>query len=328
MSIDKSAEVQGNRAGIKAAEPVSRHGGDVAMLKPAGNYRAATRNLVVLTILFCVPLYHLAQFALGSDLYSYILLMPFVAGYLIWQKRPNFGDHSRPLYKLGVALMLAGLCLLAGYFLALRSDANLTIDDRLSFTTGSYILLLIGLCCLGFGRGVLRAIAFPLGLLIFMIPMPTVVMASIETFLQYGSAFVTDGMLTMAGTPFVRDDLIFHLSDISIRVAPECSGIHSTYILLITSLLAGYLFLNSSWKRATLALFVLPLALLRNGFRVFTISELCVHVGPQMIDSPIHHKGGPIFFILSLIPFFILLVLLQRHGRINKNKKAPGPSGN
>jgi exosortase/archaeosortase family protein len=133
-------------------------------------------------------------------------------------------------------------------------------------------------------------------------------------------------MLTMAGTPFIRDGLIFHLSDISIRVAPECSGIHSTYILLITSLLAGYLFLDASWKRAVLALFVLPLALLRNGFRVFTISELCVHVGPQMIDSPIHHKGGPIFFALSLIPFFILLVLLQRYGRINK--KAPSPSGN
>ena len=48
---------------------------------------------------------------------------------------------------------------------------------------------------------------------------------------------------------------------------------------------------------------------------MFTIGELCVHVGPQMINSPIHHKGGPIFFALSLIPFFLLLVALQKSER-------------
>jgi exosortase/archaeosortase family protein len=54
---------------------------------------------------------------------------------------------------------------------------------------------------------------------------------------------------------------------------------------------------------------------LRNGFRIFTIGELCVHIGPEMIDSPIHHKGGPLFFALSLIPFFILLTWLHRSER-------------
>ena len=60
---------------------------------------------------------------------------------------------------------------------------------------------------------------------------------------------------------------------------------------------------------------VLPLALLRNGFRVFTIGELCVHYGMRMIDSPIHRKGGPVFFVLSLVPFFLLLVWLRRGDR-------------
>jgi hypothetical protein len=31
-----------------------------------------------------------------------------------------------------------------------------------------------------------------------------------------------------------------------------------------------------------------------------------------MINSPIHRKGGPIFFVLSLIPFFALLLLLRK----------------
>ena len=42
------------------------------------------------------------------------------------------------------------------------------------------------------------------------------------------------------------------------------------------------------------------------------ISLLCVHFGPHMINSPIHRKGGPIFFAVSLVPLFILLWALYR----------------
>jgi exosortase/archaeosortase family protein len=88
-------------------------------------------------------------------------------------------------------------------------------------------------------------------------------------------------------------------------------------VLFITSLVAGYLFLRSPWKRTILCLAVIPLALLRNGFRIFVIGQLCVQIGPDMINSPIHHRGGPLFFLLSLIPFFLFLIFLiksERHG--------------
>jgi exosortase/archaeosortase family protein len=96
------------------------------------------------------------------------------------------------------------------------------------------------------------------------------------------------------------------------EVAPQCSGIHSTLVLFIVSLVAGYLFLQRPWARAVLAVAVAPLALLRNGFRIFTIGQLCVQVDPDMINSFIHRQGGPLFFALSLIPFFLLLLLLRR----------------
>jgi exosortase/archaeosortase family protein len=56
-----------------------------------------------------------------------------------------------------------------------------------------------------------------------------------------------------------------------------------------------------------LVAFVIPLGILRNGFRILVIGLLGVYVGPYMVDSPIHHHGGPLFFALSLIPLFILL---------------------
>jgi len=51
---------------------------------------------------------------------------------------------------------------------------------------------------------------------------------------------------------------------------------------------------------------------LRNGFRVLVISLLCVHIGPDMINSVIHRRGGPVFFTLSLVPLFAMLWLFRQ----------------
>jgi exosortase/archaeosortase family protein len=81
---------------------------------------------------------------------------------------------------------------------------------------------------------------------------------------------------------------------------------------LLTSILAGNLFLKTPWRRFALVAFVIPLAILRNGFRILVIALLCVNVGPQMIHSVIHRRGGPLFFALSLIPLLLLLWWLRR----------------
>ena len=94
-------------------------------------------------------------------------------------------------------------------------------------------------------------------------------------------------------------------------MAQECSGIRSSVALFIAGLLASHLFLRTRWRRVLLVLFVIPLGILRNGFRILVIGLLCVHVGPHMIDSSIHHRGGPIFFALSLIPLYLLLWWLR-----------------
>jgi exosortase/archaeosortase family protein len=72
-----------------------------------------------------------------------------------------------------------------------------------------------------------------------------------------------------------------------------------------------------------LTLAVIPLALLRNGFRVFTIGQLCINIGPHMIDSFIHKKGGPIFFALSLVPFFLILVFLRKSELKSERESLP-----
>ena len=278
---------------------------------------------------FGVPLWNLAWFVADSDLYSYILLIPFISLYLAWPKKQNLPPATPSARGAAAGFLTAGTVVLIAYWLVLRSRFKLMEDDYLALMMISFLLFFFGICCLFWGRKILRANAFPLGFLVFMVPMPAVAIGWIDSFLQYGSAAVAHGFFWLSGTPFYQDGLVFQLPDISIQIAPECSGIHSSLVLFITSLLASYIFLQTPWKRATLTLFVIPLALLRNGFRVFTIGELCIHIGPQMINSPIHRKGGPIFFVLSLIPLFILLVVLQRSERAwRKSKPKTGENPN
>jgi exosortase/archaeosortase family protein len=107
--------------------------------------------------------------------------------------------------------------------------------------------------------------------------------------------------------PVLRDGLSFKMPGLTIKVAEECSGVRSTFVLFITSLLAGHLFLRTRWKKIVLVLLILPIGVLRNAFRITTISWLTVNVDSGIIDSALHHRGGPIFFVLSLIPLFLLL---------------------
>ena len=287
--------------------------------KPAGLSPLLRRQLrllaictVVLAACFAKPLFALARFTLHSDLYSHILLIPFVSLYLAWLNKHSFAPDSEPDRKLAMLPLAAGLLVLAGYIFALRSGLKLTPVDSLAWTTFSFFLLFIGACWLCLGSQTLRALAFPLAFLIFLVPFPLLVKDAIESFLQYRSADAAELLFGIAGTPLLRHGVDFHLPGFSLSVAPECSGIRSTLVLFITSLVAGQLFLRSPWKRALFALAVIPLGILRNAFRIVTIGELCIHVDPSFIDSPIHHRGGPVFFVISMIPFLLLLYYLRK----------------
>jgi exosortase C (VPDSG-CTERM-specific) len=182
----------------------------------------------------------------------------------------------------------------------------------------AFISLMICGCLLCLGSQLTKAIWFPIGFLFLMVPLPSSVMAGIEVFLQYASAEAAHVLFKLFGTPVFREGLVFTLPGLVIEVAQECSGIRSTLVLLITGILSGQLFLCSPWSRAILTLAVVPIGIVRNAFRIVTIALLTIHVDPQTIHGPIHKKGGPIFFILSLVAFFALLFLLRRFERPKK----------
>jgi exosortase C (VPDSG-CTERM-specific) len=280
--------------------------------KETGRIWSGVCFVIVMLAVFGRPLWELMNYAAGSELCSYILLIPFVSAYLLYLRRNQLPKKSVADLPLAIVFLTVGVSVLALTFWLDFAGPAPVENDRLVLLTLSF------LCCLaagGFfflGRDWMRAATFPLAYLIFMVPMPDAMANTLETASKYASAEVANALFHLAGTPFLRAGLIFQLPNITIEVAQECSGIRSSWVLLMTSILAANLFLKTPWRRVVLVALIIPLGILRNGFRILVIGLLCVNVGPQMIHSVIHRRGGPLFFVLSLIPFFVVLWWLRR----------------
>lgn len=267
---------------------------------------------LLLVGLFAKPLAGLVQFALSDDLYSHVILIPFISAYLVWNKRASLPPLRPALSLFGFAFVGLGFLLLGVWFSLRLGGITLAPADSLALTTSAFVALAAGLTGFFAGLKVVRSIAFPLAFLVFMVPFPEIITNGLETASKHASAEVYAWLMNLSGATYFREGLVFALPHLTIQVAQECSGIRSSFVLFLTSLLAGHMFLRGFRSKAILALVVFPLGVLRNAFRIFILSILSVHWDPNIIDSPLHHRGGPLFFVLSLVPFFLCLLWLRR----------------
>lgn len=275
-------------------------------------FKALIIFAVVLSAVFWRPLLGLLEFAPHQELYSHILLIPFVSGYLMWIKRREPVPASQPNRALAVLPLLAGLAVLGLYQFGMRRGWTFEDADYLAVMTLAFLCFLLSGAFIFVPRNYLKSLTFPIAFLVFCVPFPIFLRDGIEDFFQWGSAHVAYAMFIVARMPVLKSGTHFLLPGFSMQIAPECSGIHSSLVLFITSLVGAYLFLETPVRRWVLVLSIVPLALLRNGLRVFSLGEIGVHFYPDVLDSWFHHHGGALFFLLSLVPLFLLLVFLMK----------------
>jgi exosortase C (VPDSG-CTERM-specific) len=281
--------------------------------------------LLTLVVCFSGELWRLGVLALSTGLHSHVLLIPLVSAYLIWLRKSEFPASTRGTLGSAILIGLVAACALVLLWGLIQRGAMLSLADRLSLTMLSFVGFVIAGVIGIFGTQWLSALLFPICSLLFMVPLPDGLVGWLETGSQRASAMVADWFFGLSGVAYLREGMEFQLPGISLRVAQECSGIRSSLVLLITGAYAANLLLRTTWRRWFLVFFVIPLGIVRNGFRILTIGMLCVHVGPHMVDSAIHHRGGPVFFVLSLIPLLGVVWWLRRgEGRERKVGKDVG----
>jgi exosortase len=255
--------------------------------------------------LFAGPFGQLFRLALKSSEHSHTILIPWVSLYLIWINRRAVFAQARPALAAGVALLAAGAVLrVLGTVLEGRLDAN----DFLVFTTAGGWLYLLGLFVGTSGSRAFRAALFPLLFAVLMVPLPTAVLNGFVRFLQVWSAEAAELIFSWAGIPFVREEMVFALTGISIEVAEQCSGIRSSLVLLIIGILVAYLFLKSGWRRIVFVLAVIPITIFKNGLRIAMLGYLGSYVDTAYVtNSALHHSGGYGFMVVALammVPVF------------------------
>jgi exosortase len=251
-----------------------------------------------------------------SEYYSHIALIPLVSIYLIYIKRKEIFTEVNYLFAVGIPVVLLGIALfLSGLLWGAPLDnnnyASLLVFSIFIFINGAFILL--------YGMQSYRNALFPLLFLIFTVPIPTALMDRIIYFLQVGSTEFTNLLFMASGVPFVRDGFVFHLPNVSVEVAKQCSGIRSGMAIFIVATLAGYLFLKTYWKMIFLVICAVLIAMFKNGIRIITLSLLGNYVDPQILASSLHREGGTPFFIVALLLLAPILFFLRRSEKKRDN---------
>lgn len=274
--------------------------------------------LVLSVIIYWAPLESLAHLSLGNEEYSYIGMMPPLALFLFYVGRTKIFKNVH--YSLGIG----AVTLLTAVILNLAS-ASTSLDEEsyLFLKVLSLVMIWVaGFACL-YGIQALREGAFPFLFVFLALPLPHFVIEKPLAVIQYGSAEVLNLFLTVTAIPFFRDGMTFSLPGISIEVAPECSGIHSTLALLIGSFLVAHFYLRSWRRRILLVLSVFPIVSLTNGFRIYSLTVLSAYVSKSFLSGDLHRKGGVIFFLLALALLAIVARRLRASARtVPKDSKA------
>ena len=246
--------------------------------------------------------------SLNHDEYAHIILIFPSSAALMFLALRSHKLRPEPNFFIGSALL--GLALTIG-FLGARWW-GLQADVQLSLKMLALVIWWIGAFVRCFGTRASRSFLFPLFFLFWLVPLPEFVLNGIVSLLQQGSAYMAHLVFSVAGVPVEKDGVVLSIPGLTIEVAKNCSSIRSSMILWVTTMVLAQLLLRSPWNKALVIVASIPLAIAKNGLRIFAIAMLTIRVDPAFMTGELHHDGGIVFFMFSLIAVFVLLWMLRR----------------
>jgi EpsI family protein len=194
-----------------------------------------------------------------------------------------------PRWAAPVAAMLGGL--------ALHLLAYTVQQTRISIL--AVLLFTWGVLALGGGRRWGRAAAFPLGFMLFALPLN--VLDTAGFFLRVGVTDVAYHLSRLVGIDVIRNgtQLLSPDGSYNYDVAAACSGVRSLMALAALSLLLGYLSFRAWWARALIGLLVFPYAFVGNVVRIFAIIVAAEWKG-ERAGTVVHEWFGFLIFVIVL----------------------------
>jgi exosortase len=220
-----------------------------------------------------------------DDDVSHGFFVPVVAGYIVWQRRETLMNLPWKPAWWGVGLLVwSGVQAFLGM-----------LGAELFLQRTAFLEALVALILMMGGTAAIRALLFPLLLLPFMIPIPTVIYNQITFPLQLFASQVAEYCLLLINIPVLRDGNILELASQKLSVAEACSGIRSLLMLTFLSLVYAYFFDSRVWMRWALFLCTIPIAIIANAGRV-TITGILSEIDTSLATGVFHETEGFVIF--------------------------------
>ena len=231
--------------------------------------------------------------------YRFGFAIPFLSFYIIWKRRDLFEFAPVKSSKTGLLLIIIALVV---YITGQAS--YLKVAQQLSF-----FIIILGLILHYFGFHILRLFSIPLLILVFMVPFPDFIYAYLQSF--YTAASVE--ILRVFNVPVnTADEYSIILPNVSVWVAPGCTGIRSMTAMIPIGLTIAYLHFDSWWKKVSMAIFSVILPVLGNIFRIVSLLIFAFKGNPIFVSGTPHKIHGYIVFAGALIILFGVASLLER----------------
>jgi eight transmembrane protein EpsH (proposed exosortase) len=238
---------------------------------------------------------------------SHALLVPLIAMYFVWIKREELGRIEISGSAVG-GLFLAGT--LVVYLVSFVG--GIAVFARLMI-----VFSLFGLLWSCMGWQVVRVLAFPLGFLVFMVPVPDSVLGMVSFPLQLLATKIAAGAIQFCSIPVYREGNMLYFVHAQLEVAEACSGIRSIISLTMLSVIFAHLSGNGWWRKALLIFSAIPIAMLANILRVSGTGILAHFFGNKVARGFLHEFSGLAIFVFGLVLLFLVFNLLNRIGNSN-----------
>lgn len=171
----------------------------------------------------------------------------------------------------------------------------------------SQIFVLIALLLLFKGASGLLLVWFPLFFMLFMVPLPEALVASVTAPLKSAVSAVASTLLYQLGYPVGRSGVIMTVGPYQLLVADACAGLNSMFTLEAL----GMLYMNlmrytNTTRNILLALLLVPTAFIANIVRVMILVLVTYHFGDEAGQGFVHGFAGMVLFMVALVLMLLL----------------------
>ncbi len=238
---------------------------------------------------------------------------PLILAVLVWlfwtQRRRLLQAPAQPMPALGWPVFVLGLLVFV-----LGRAFGISI-----FELGSQPLVAAGALLLLKGPPALRIAWFAVFYMVFMIPLPGILVDAITGPLKQWVSSIVESLLYTAGYPIARTGVIMTIGQYQLLVADACSGLNSMFSLSALGTLFMYIMgRESRLHSAVMLASILPIAFAANIVRVVILVLVTYHLGDEAGQGFLHGAAGMVLMVAALGSFFALdwaLTLLGR-GRV------------